>query len=59
MEAYIANGVLLGWLIDPQERTVTMYRLGREPEVLVNPAEVAGEGPVAGFVLRCDGIFLD
>ena len=59
MEEYIANGVLLGWLIDPQDRTVTIYRPGREPEALVNPAEVAGEGPVAGFVLRCDRIFLD
>jgi Uma2 family endonuclease len=58
MEEYIANGVLLGWLIDPQERTVTIYRPGQEPEVLVNPAEVAGEGPVAGFVLRCGRIFL-
>jgi Uma2 family endonuclease len=51
--------VLLGWLIDPQERTVRIYRPGREPEVLVNPAEVAGEGPVTGVVLRCDRIFLD
>jgi Uma2 family endonuclease len=59
MEEYIANGVLLGWLIDPQERTITIYRPGQEQEVLVNPTEVAGEGPVAGFVLRCDRVFLD
>jgi Uma2 family endonuclease len=70
MEEYIANGVLLGWLIsltrtthslcacDPQERTVTIYRPGREPEALANPAGVSGEGPVAGFILRCDRIFV-
>ena len=58
LEEYIANGVLLGWLIDPQERTVTIYRSGREPEMLANPAQVAGEGPVAGFVLRCERVFL-
>jgi Uma2 family endonuclease len=57
MEEYIANGVLLGWLIDPLERTVTIYRPGREPEVLSNPTQVAGEGPVQGFVLQLERIF--
>ena len=36
MEESIANGVLLGWLIDPLEKTVTIYRPGREPEVFSN-----------------------
>jgi Uma2 family endonuclease len=57
MEEYIANGVQLGWLIDPFERTVEIYRPGREPELLTNPASVAGEGPVAGFVLDLDRVF--
>ena len=56
MEEYIANGVKLGWLIDPIERTVTIYRPGQAPEVLSNPASVPGEGPVAGFVLELDRI---
>ena len=34
MQRYIAAGVLLAWLIDPFERTVTIYRPDREPEVL-------------------------
>jgi Uma2 family endonuclease len=59
MEEYVVNGVLLGWLIDPLERTVTIYRPGHEPEVLSNPAQVAGEGPVAGFVLKLERIFSD
>lgn len=57
MKEYIANGVLLGWLIDPLEKTVTIYRPGRESEVLSNPAQVSGEGPVTGFVLQTDRIF--
>ncbi|HEY6345009.1 MAG TPA: Uma2 family endonuclease [Bryobacteraceae bacterium] len=57
MEEYIANGVLLGWLIDPLDRTVTIYRPGREPEILTNPTQVAGEGPVAGFVPDLSRIF--
>ena len=53
----VANGVRLGWLIDPIDRTVTVYRPGRTPEVLVNPATVEGEGPVAGFVLLLNRVF--
>jgi Uma2 family endonuclease len=56
MQRYIAAGVLLAWLIDPFERTVTIYRPNREPEVLAGPASVAGEGPVEGFVLDLSGI---
>lgn len=59
MEEYLNNGVQLGWLIDPIEGTVTIYRSGREPEVLANPASVAGEGPVAGFVLTLKRVFAD
>lgn len=51
MESYIVNGVQLGWLIDPKERSVTVYRPAKAPQVLNNPASIAGEGPVEGFVL--------
>jgi Uma2 family endonuclease len=57
MQRYIAAGLLLAWLIDPFEHTVTIYRPQREPELLANPTSVAGEGPVEGFVLNLDGIF--
>jgi Uma2 family endonuclease len=57
MQEYMANGVKLGWLIDPIERTITLYRPGREPEVLTNPSSVTSEGPVAGSVLELDRIF--
>jgi Uma2 family endonuclease len=59
MKEYVENGVLLGWLIDPLERTVAIYRPGREPELLSNPTQVAGEGPIAGFVLQLEHIFGD
>jgi Uma2 family endonuclease len=52
MEEYIANGAELGWLIDPEERTVWIYRPGLAPECIVNPQRISGEGPVAGFVLE-------
>jgi len=56
MAEYIENGVLLAWLIDPLEKTGTIYRPGRDPEVLVNPSSVSGEGPVEGFMLSLDRI---
>ena len=59
MQEYIDNGVQLGWLIDPFERSVTIYRPGQAPEVLAHPKSVAGEGPVAGFVLQLDQILND
>ena len=59
MEEYIANGVTLGWLIDPVSRAVEIYRPDRAPEVLDQPKTVAGEGPVAGFVLDLEHILSD
>ena len=57
MEMWMRNGVSLAWLIHPDARTVTIYRPDREPEHLDNISQVAGEGPVAGFVLPLDRIF--
>ncbi|MBM3735772.1 MAG: Uma2 family endonuclease [Acidobacteria bacterium] len=51
MEEWISSGVSLGWLIDPETRTVEIYRPGRDPESLKNPDRVRGEGPVEGFTL--------
>jgi Uma2 family endonuclease len=52
MEEYIANGAELGWLIDPEERNVWIYRPGCAAECIVNPERISGEGPVASFVLE-------
>jgi Uma2 family endonuclease len=48
MEEYIANGAELGWLIDPEERTVWIYRTGRPVECIVNPDRISGVGPGQG-----------
>ncbi len=52
MAEYIANGAQLGWLVDPESRSVEVYRPGREPELLENIESISGEGPVEGFVLN-------
>jgi Uma2 family endonuclease len=57
MQEWIENGAQLAWLIHPKKRTVYVYRPGRDPEELVNVESVAGEGPVAGFVLELRAIW--
>jgi Uma2 family endonuclease len=57
MQLWIDNGVLLGWFIDPDRRTVTIYRPGAEPEILENPERVIGDGPIDGFVLELNDIW--
>lgn len=52
MSEYIDNGAKLGWLIDPQQRRVEIYRTGKDVEVLENPADLSGEAVLPGFVLN-------
>ncbi|HMV49502.1 MAG TPA: Uma2 family endonuclease [Blastocatellia bacterium] len=56
MEEYIENGAQLGWLIDPKEKKVHIYRPGVPVEILDNPTEVSGEPLLKGFTLRLAGI---
>ncbi len=51
MQEYQANGVQLGWLIDPQNRRVEIYRIDREPEILQSPNQLSGENILPGFIL--------
>ncbi len=57
MQQWTSNGVQLGWLLDPDRRTVTVYRPEAEPETIVNAERVVGEGPVTGFVLELQDIW--
>lgn len=57
MEEYRDNGARLGWLIDPKERRVHVYRPGRPVEVLDEPMVVSGDPELPGFVLELDPIW--
>src|SRR5215471_15271012 len=52
MREYCDNGARLGWLIDPLERVMYIYRPGAEVERLEAPEEVSGEPVLAEFVWR-------
>ncbi len=51
MQEYLDNGAQLGWLIDPETRSVEIYRPDREPGSQTGIDSISGEGPVEGFVL--------
>ena len=51
MKEYIANGTLLGWLIDRQKHQVYIYRPNQEPEILNAPQTISGDLELPGFVL--------
>ena len=57
MQEYRDNGVLLGFLIDPQNQRVEIYRLGRDVEVLESPTSLSGENLLPGFVLDLSQIW--
>lgn len=51
MREYRNNGVRLGWLINPQQQQVEIYRLGQEVEVLQSPTSLSGEDVLLNFSL--------
>jgi Uma2 family endonuclease len=51
MAEYMENGAELGWLIDPSERKVYIYRKLSDVEILDNPQTVSGEPTLRGFAL--------
>jgi Uma2 family endonuclease len=51
MVEYLANGTLLGWLIDRKNRQVYIYRPDQEPVILNDPQRVNGNPELPGFEL--------
>ena len=50
MQIWMDGGARLGWLIDPRNRRVYIYRAGQgEPEMLENPEFLDGEDVLPGF----------
>ncbi len=52
MQEYIENGCQLGWLINQKQKTVEVYRPGKETEILNAPASLSGENVLPSFTLN-------
>lgn len=61
MREYIANGLRLGWLIDPKTPLVEVYRNNQDVEIITfspeHPPLLSGESVLPGFVLNLEIIF--
>ncbi|TAD97212.1 MAG: Uma2 family endonuclease [Bacteroidetes bacterium] len=57
MEEYIENGVRLGWLIDPKNEKVHIYRLNKENAIQSFDKKLSGEDVLVNFELDLKQIF--
>ncbi len=51
MREYIENGTRLGWLVDPYEKRIHVFRADKTVEVFDNPTTVSGEDVLKDFEL--------
>ena len=51
LEEYMANGSLLGWLLDPEEHTAYVYRERAPVKVLKNAEAISGEPLLRGLTV--------
>ncbi|BAZ10586.1 hypothetical protein NIES4071_24090 [Calothrix sp. NIES-4071] len=51
MQEYMDAGVQLGWLINPQQQQVEIYRQGQDVQVQNLPTQLSGENVLPGFSL--------
>lgn len=54
MQEYLDSGVRLGWLLNPQDQQVEIYRQGQEKEVRSLPILLSGETVLPEFALQVD-----
>lgn len=54
MQEYLADGLGLGWLINPQQKQVEIYRQNQAVEVLNIPVLLSGENILPGLELMID-----
>lgn len=54
MQEYMDSGVRLGWLLNPQDQQVEIYRQGQAKEVRSLPTQLSGEAILPGFELQVD-----
>lgn len=54
MQEYMDSGVKLGWLFNPKDQQVEIYRQGQAKEVRSLPTQLSGEAVLPGFNLQVD-----
>lgn len=57
MEEYMSCGVRLGWLVNPDDRKVEIYRQERDREILNSPSTLNGDDILPGLIVDLTEIF--
>ena len=57
MEEYMVNGTRLGWLFDPLDHRIYIYRPGVAVEYLEDPTLISGDPELPGFMLDLANIW--
>lgn len=52
MLEYLDAGLKLGWLINPQQQKVEIYRTNKEKEIISLPSTLSGEDVLPNFILE-------
>ena len=56
---YLASGSRLVWVVDPEDRNVTVYREAAEGRILWEDATITGEDVLPGFACRVAEFFAE
>ena len=54
---YMRIGVQLAWVVDPERRSVTVFRAGHGPQTFTQPATIGGDAVLEGFELSLAELF--
>ncbi|AGF50588.1 slr0981 [Synechocystis sp. PCC 6803] len=54
MLEYLTSGLQLGWLINPQQKQVEIYRQNQPTEITNLPTKLSGENVLPGFSISLD-----
>jgi Uma2 family endonuclease len=57
LAGFLSRGVAVVWLVDPEGRSVTVYRVNQLPQVFEGDDEVAGDPELPGFRCRVPVFF--
>lgn len=57
LKDYLRAGIPLVWVVDFEEKTVTVHRNGRAPQEYIAADEITGEDVLPGFVCKVSDFF--
>jgi Uma2 family endonuclease len=57
MQEYLSSGLHLGWILNPYEKQVEIYRPGQPVEILQSPTHLSGDSVLPEFTLNLEWLW--